>query len=109
MNEQKPSNEPIIQTKRRRGGQPGNKNARRNRGNRFARGTRGNRGVGGAPVGNQYARKRRTLADILAVDYAGCAEASAWLEANQAVLREEEIRSDTALDQAIFLGLPLGE
>lgn len=109
MKEQKPTDQPTIQTKRRRGALPGNKNAKGNRGNRSARGEPGNCGGKGAPPGNQYARKRRTLISELVRDYCQNPEALAWLEANEGLLREEEIRSDTALDQAMFLGLPLRE
>lgn len=108
MDEQNTSDS-IIQNKRKRGGQPGNRNARGNRGNRFARGKRGNRGGGGAPVGNEYARRRRTLASELAKDYAGCREAMAWIAAQEAVLRAEEIRSDSALDRAVFLDIALDD
>ena len=53
--------------KRRRGGQPGNKNAQGNRGNVCARGKLRNRGGRGAPLGNQFARKSRTLGAELLV------------------------------------------
>lgn len=109
MKKQKLTDQPTIQKKRRRGALPGNKNAKGNRGNRSARGKPGNCGGCGAPTGNQYARKRRTLASELVRDYRQSAEALAWLKANEVLLCEDEIRSDTVLDQAMFLGLPLRE
>lgn len=109
MCKQKPSNHSTIQTKRKRGGQPGNKNARGNCGNRFARGKAGNRGGKGAPLGNQFARKLRTLADALFRDYANVPEARAWLAANETTLRGEKLKSDTVLNQAMHLGLPVDE
>jgi hypothetical protein len=50
--------------KRRRGGQPGNKNAKGNRGNTRPR-TNASARRGGAPLGNRNACKRRTLASEL--------------------------------------------
>lgn len=109
MNDQKPSNQSTIRQKRKRGGQPGNKNAHGNCGNRFASGKRGNRGGTGAPFGNQFARKLRTLADELFKEYADVPEAQAWLAANEEALRAEDLRSDTVLSQAIYLGLSVDE
>lgn len=109
MNPEKPTGQSAGQPKRKRGGQPGNRNARGNRGNRSARGAKGNRGGVGAPLGNQFARKLRTLADELLREYANVPEAQAWLVANEAALREEHLRSDSALDRAMHLGLPVGD
>jgi hypothetical protein len=91
-----PTNQNLIPTKRKRGGQPGN------RGNRHARGKIGNRGGKGAPEGNQNARKKRTLTIELRKDYAKFPEVLAWIEANQEVLSVIEVRSDIVLDQAMF-------
>lgn len=107
MSEPKTANQSTIQPKRKRGAQPGNKNARGNSGNRNAHGKRGNAGGKGAPVGNRFACKKRTLAGELAKDYADCPEALLWLSANAAVLSAEVLVSDSALDRAMFLGLRL--
>lgn len=109
MNDQEPSNQSTIRQKRKRGGQPGNKNARGNCGNRFARGTAGNRGGTGAPLGNQFARKAFTLADELFKEYADVPEVQSWLAANEEVLRAENLSSDTVLNQAMYLGLSVDE
>lgn len=94
----------IIQTTKKRGGQPGNKNSKGNRGNRNARGIVGNSGGIGASVGNQYARKIRTLATELYREYANNSQALLWLEQNLNVLSAVELRSDVMLDQAMFSG-----
>lgn len=107
MSRQQTSNQLTIQPKRKRGAQLGNKNALGNIGNRKARGKYGNTGGKGAPVGNRFACKTRTLASELAKDYAYCPEALKWLAAKESVLRTVEIRSDSALDRAMFLGLSI--
>jgi hypothetical protein len=88
--------------KRKRGGQPGNRNAAGNRGNRFARGKRGNRG-GGAPFGNQNARRRPKAAiEFLKREYRHSAEAIEWLERNADRLREACFTDDEQRDAALF-------
>lgn len=88
--------------KRRRGGQPGNRNAAGNRGNRQARGKRGNRG-GGAPVGNQNARKRsRAPVDILKREYAHSAEAIEWIDRHAEAISTAEFTADDQRDAALF-------
>ena len=108
MNKQNPSNQ-TIPLKKRRGGQPGNRNSAGNRGNQNARGFRGNRGGFGASAGNQNARKKRTLETELIREYADNPQILAWIKANREVLSVVELRSDVALDQAMFKGLPLAE
>jgi hypothetical protein len=97
----------IIQTKRTRGGQPGNRNSKGNRCNCNARGIIGNSGGKGASFGNQYALKLRTLATELFRDYANNAEVLIWLEQNREDLAKVEIRSDVVLDKAMFKGISL--
>jgi hypothetical protein len=83
---------------RRRGGQPGNCNARNNRGNRFAHGKRGNRG-GGAPFANQNARRERNSLDqTLLSEYQHIPDAVEWLERHSQEIREavEEFGPDRA-------------
>lgn len=103
MSEPNPTNQTIIPTKRKRGGQPGN------RGNPKARGLIGNRGGIGASFGNQNARKKRTLEIELIREYANNPQILAWIEANREVLGVVELRSDVVLDQAMFKGSPLKE
>lgn len=69
-------------TKRRRGAQPGNQNAKGNRGNPCPRLNRGNRGGTGAPIGNRYALKRPRGLGALMLEYRNNREAREWLEAN---------------------------
>lgn len=88
--------------KRKRGGQPGNKNARGNRGNVRARGKIGNRG-GGAPFGNQNARRRpKAPIEILKREYGHLAEFVEWLERNEDRLREACFTDDEQRDAALF-------
>jgi len=88
--------------KRRRGGQPGNRNAAGNRGNRQARGRPGNRG-GGAPVGNQNARKRsRALVEILRLEYAHSAEALEWIERHAGEISTAGFTGDDQRDAAMY-------
>ncbi len=68
---------------RRRGAQPGNKNARGNRGNPRPRPNYGNRGGKGAPTGNTYALKRPRGVHALLLEYKGNREAQEWLQANR--------------------------
>jgi hypothetical protein len=73
--------------KRRRGAQPGNQNAKGNRGNLHPRPNYGNRGGKGAPIGNQYARRKlRPLGDTILPEYRNNAEARAWIEAHLELL-----------------------
>ena len=70
-----------VKQARRRGGQPGNQNARGNRGNPSPRPNFGNRG--GAPRGNlNAAKKPQTLHAALLKDYRNLPEAEAWIRAN---------------------------
>lgn len=89
--------------KRRRGGQPGNQNAKNNRGNpRPLRNTSAMRG--GAPLGNQNARKKITLAVELLREYAGEAEARAWIEANRTALESIGVQGTEQRDRALYDG-----
>ena len=101
MNESTPA-------KRRRGGQPGNQNAKGNCGNANPRRNYGNRGGQGAPTGNQYARRRpRGLSYALLAEYQNDREAREWIEANHAALASfssDEAGTDAA-DIAMHQGL----
>ena len=100
----------CTHTKRRRGAQPGNQNAKGNCGNPRPRPNLGNRGGRGAPEGNQYARaKSRTLAHVLLDEYRHVDEARAWLEANSERLREFSAGGGGTdpVDIAMFSGPPL--
>lgn len=91
--------------KRKRGGQPGNRNARGNRGNRNARGKVGNRG-GRAPFGNQNARKwPASLLETLRLEYGHSAEAVEWLERHADQLREVGGGGDEQRDAALYAAL----
>lgn len=91
-----------IVFKRKRGGQPGNRNAVGNRGNVRARGKFGNRG-GGAPVGNQNARRRPKAAlEFLKRDYAHSREAIEWLQRHAGELSEVNFTDDDQRDAALF-------
>lgn len=96
--------------KRKRGGQPGNRNAAGNPGNKNARGTIGNRG-GGAPVGNQNARKRSNGSlEILQRDYGREPEAVEWMRQRADDISKADIRDDDQRDAVIYssyLGLTL--
>jgi uncharacterized protein YjcR len=97
-----------ISFKRKRGGQPGNKNAAGNRGNRSARGKLGNRG-GGAPFGNQNARKRsKSPLEFLQREYAHSPEAVEWLRRHAAELNQADFTDDDqrdAITYAAYRGL----
>ena len=68
---------------KRRGGQPGNKNAKNNPGNKSARGSKGNRGGCGAPRFNRNACKPLlTLGDDLLKRFGGDPEVRQWIEEN---------------------------
>jgi hypothetical protein len=96
-----------LPAKRHRGGQHGNKNAKKNRGNkterrhRFARGNH----MGGAPLGNQNARRKREPLHIaLLNEFAHDPEAVAWIEANARALDESGLKDDNERDRALFFG-----
>jgi hypothetical protein len=91
--------------KRRRGGQPGNQNAKGNRGNLNACGKVANRGGRGAPCGNQFARKRLTLDDVLRREFGHCPEAVAWVESNAERLRSIDAAEDGRVSFAAYSGL----
>jgi len=94
--------QPGISFKRKRGGQPGNRNAVGNRGNRNARGKFGNRG-GGAPAGNQNARKRsKTPLEFLQREYGHSPEAVEWLRRHAAELNHADFTDDDQRDAALF-------
>ncbi len=89
-------------TKRKRGGQPGNRNARGNRGNPRPRLNFGNRG-GGAPLGNQNARRwPKGVLETMLRDYADLPEASAWLRAHADELCQTICTDDNQRDAALF-------
>jgi hypothetical protein len=90
---------------RRRGGQPGNQNAKGNRGNPHPRANRGNRGGHGAPEGNQYARKAPpTLDQSLLAEYGREPQVAAWIVAHAAELRELRAERD-AVSFSVYCGL----
>jgi hypothetical protein len=90
-----------VPVKRRRGGQPGNQNAKQNRGNTKPRPNFGNRGGNGAPKGNQFARKPCRLASvILFEDYQNNAEARGWIEAHRAQLDALNLCDEKRVDRA---------
>ncbi|MGH9970764.1 MAG: hypothetical protein ACREBG_23640 [Pyrinomonadaceae bacterium] len=91
----------TVPTKRRRGGQPRNTNARNNPGNPNPRRNHGNRGGKGAPRGNRFARKpRRPASTILFEDYKNSSEALEWIEDNRTVLDLLEISDERRIDRA---------
>lgn len=90
-----------VPTKRRRGAQPGNQNARSNRGNSNPRRNLGNRGGKGAPKGNQFARKPcRSASTILFEDYKHNSEARTWIEEHRELLDSVEICDEKRIDRA---------
>jgi hypothetical protein len=96
-----------LPAKRRRGAQPGNHNAKKNRGNkterrhRFARGNR----LGGAPLGNKNARKKRQAPHIVLLKkFKHDPEAAAWIEANASALDEAGFKDDDERDRALYDG-----
>ena len=92
----------VFPAKRKRGAQPGNRNAVGNRGNRSARGIPGNRG-GGAPFGNQNARKRpKTPVEFLQREYAHSPEAVEWLRRHAAELKYADFTDDDRRDAATY-------
>lgn len=92
-----------ILAKRRRGGQPGNQNARGNRSNSHPRKNFNNHG--GAPIGNQNARKRQTLETDLLRRYGRQPELLAWIEAHGDVLSEIIAPHDEQRDPALYAGV----
>jgi hypothetical protein len=97
----------LIPTKRRRGGQPGNQNAKGNRGNSHPRRNFKNRG-GGAPIGNQNAsRPPVTLTQLLLHAYGGHPEAVKWIRANEHEL--SKVSAEFSKRDILFRALPLNE
>lgn len=98
-----------VPDKRRRGGQPGNQNAKNNRGNARPRRNIGNRGGKGAPAGNQFARKPCRLASaILFEDYKNDLEARRWIEEHRCLLDSLHLYDEKRVDRATrdgYLGL----
>ncbi len=91
-----------ISFKRKRGGQPSNRNAAGNPGNRSARGKLGNRG-GGAPVGNQNARKRpKSPLEFLQREYARFPEAVEWLRLHAVEISQADFTDDDQRDAATY-------
>jgi len=95
-------------TKRRRGGQPGNQNAKDKRGgNRTSRRHRfacGNR-LGGAPIGNKNALKKRPPAHVtLLQQFADNSEAAKWINDHAEELDAAGLRDDDERDRATFDG-----
>lgn len=89
-------------TKRKRGGQPGNRNASGNRGNPRPRRNFGNRG-GRAPLGNQNARRwPKDALYFLLREYATSPEASAWLQAHAHDLNQVGFTDENQRDAALF-------
>jgi len=92
----------LIPVKRRRGGQPGNKNAKHNLGNPNPRRNWGNRGGKGAPKGNQFACKPyRSVSVILSEDYKHNFEALQWIAAHSAALDTLNIQDEKRVERAI--------
>jgi hypothetical protein len=78
----------AIPTKRKRGGQPGNRNSK---------------GKGGAPRGNRNACKKPPAPHlILLEDYQNCPLAIAWIQANAGALDEASFTADHQRDRALF-------
>jgi len=91
-----------LPTKRKRGGQPGNRNSRGKggapRGNQNAIGNKG-----GAPRGNRNACKKPVAPHlILLEDYRNCPLAIAWIRANAEALDEASFTADHQRDRALF-------
>jgi hypothetical protein len=102
-----------IPIKRKRGGQPGNRNAKHNRGNRTSNRHRfapGNR-LGSAPLGNQNAhRQPKAPHFVLLEEYKHQPEATAWIEDHAKELDEAHFTADEHHDRATFfayMGLTL--
>lgn len=90
-----------VSTRRHRGGQPGNQNAKNNRGNPRPRPNFGNRGGKGAPKGNKFARKAcRRASAILTDDYKNDADACAWIEQHVTQLDSVHLYDERRLDRA---------
>jgi hypothetical protein len=98
----------IPAKNRRRGGQPGNQNAkgkgggnRTNRRHRFATGNR----LGGAPFGNRNARKRSKLKhQIVLDDYPHSSEAAEWIREHASELDDADFTADDERDRGLFDG-----
>jgi hypothetical protein len=91
-----------LPTKRKRGGQPGNRNSKGKGG--APRGNRnGLRNKGGAPRGNRNAFKKPVAPHlILLEDYKNCPLAIAWIEANAEALDCASFTADHQRDRALF-------
>ena len=93
-------------SKRRRGGQPGNQNAkgkaggnRTTRRHRFACGNR----LGGAPLGNKNARRKRAAEHVAFLQQFGRdPETARWIKDHAAAL--DELKADDERDRALFDG-----
>jgi hypothetical protein len=92
-----------LPTKRKRGGQPGNQNARGNKGGAPRGNKNGLRNKGGAPRGNRNACKKSIAPHlILLEDYKNCPLAIAWIRANAEALDEASFTADHHRDRALF-------
>lgn len=90
-----------VPIKRRRGGQPGNQNAKHNTGNPKPRRNFGNRGGKGAPQGNDFARKPcRMASEILFEEYKKNSEARHWIEEHRVQLDSLKLYDEKRLDRA---------
>ncbi len=90
-----------VPIKRRRGGQPGNQNAKNNRGNPNPHRNFGNRGGRGALKGNQFACKPcRSASAILFEDYKNDSEARNWIEEHRALLDSLKLYDEKRVDRA---------
>ncbi|HEY9230867.1 MAG TPA: hypothetical protein VIS78_01945 [Blastocatellia bacterium] len=91
----------AIPTKRKRGGQPGNRNSKGKGGAPL--GNRNSKGKGGAPRGNRNACKKLPAPHlILLEDYQNCPLAMAWIQANAEALDEASFTADHQRDRALF-------
>ena len=91
-----------LPTKRKRGGQPGNRNSKGKGGAPFGnQNAKGNHG--GAPSGNRNACKKLPAPHlILLEDYQNCPLAIAWIQANAEALDEASFTADHQRDRALF-------
>jgi hypothetical protein len=94
---------PRFPTRRKRGGQPGNQNARGNQGGAPHGNKNALRNKGGAPRGNHNACKKPLAPHlILLEDYKNCPLAIAWIQANAEALDEAIFTADHQRDRALF-------
>ncbi|HKQ08181.1 MAG TPA: hypothetical protein VJ464_23855 [Blastocatellia bacterium] len=91
-----------LPTKRKRGGQPGNRNSKGKGGAPYGnQNARGNHG--GAPRGNRNACKKPQPPHlILLEDYQNYPLAIAWIQANAEALDEANFTADHQRDRALF-------